>query len=187
MSGSECVLIQAEVATIMLNRFVFRVLVWLALMSPSLAQKQDSDVQTLKQILTELRAIHQDMRVTETTQLRVAELQMQQATVNRATESADAARAKLSGIHLDQKRAADELARSEDRLEKAQNLDERNALSQDIDRRKSDVAALKAIERDSNSNLQAMEQRLQNAEDKLTNIEGELNAAISRLGAKDPK
>jgi chromosome segregation ATPase len=178
---------KTEAATIMSDRFVLLVLSWLVLMSPSLAQKQDTDVETLKKILVELRAIHQDMRVTETTQLLVAELQMQQATVNRATESADGARAKLNGIHLDQKRAADEVARAEDRLEKAQNLDERNALSQDIDRRKSDVAALKAIERDSNSNLQAMEQRLQNAEDKLANIEGELNAAISRLGAKNPK
>ena len=112
---------------------------------------------------------------------------MQQATVIRATESADTAGVKLNGVHLDQKRAADELARAEDHLDKAQNIDDRNALSQEIDRRKSDVAGLKAIERDSNSNLQAMGQRLRNAEDKLANIEGELNAAISRLGANDPK
>lgn len=148
----------------------------------SVAQAPDTDAQTLRQILAELRAIHQDMRVTETTQLLVAELQMQQSVVNRATENADNARTKLNGIRLDQKQVTDELARTEDRLDKAQNADERAALSQDVDRHKSNLAALKNAERDANTILQDMEQRLQNAQDKLASIEEELNAAISRLG-----
>lgn len=165
----------------MVNRLVLRVLFSLALVPASVAQNQDTDAQTLRQILAELRAIHQDMRVTETTQLLVAELQMAEAAVNRANESTDIARGKLNGIHLDQRRAADDLARAEDRLNKTQNPDERNAISQELDRQKLNVAALKASERDSTTTLHEMEQRLQIAQDKLTSIEAELNTAISRL------
>lgn len=146
------------------------------------AQKPDGDSQTLRQILAELRAIHEDMRVTETTQLLVAELEMQQGVVNRAVESADNARSKLDGIHIDQKRLAGELERGEDQMDKASNSDERNAIAQENDRRKANLEALKAIEHQANTDLQDMEQRLQNAQDKLASIEAELNAAIARLG-----
>jgi chromosome segregation ATPase len=166
----------------MVNRLVLLVFFWSALTSLGVAQTQDTEAQTLRQILGELRAIHEDMRVTETTQLLVAELQMQQAAVNRATESTDNARGRLNQLHLDQKRAADDLARVEDQLDKSQILDERNAISQELDRQKSNVAALKNAERDTNTTLLDMEQRLQNAQDKLASIEAELNAAISRLG-----
>ena len=106
------------------------VLFWLAFVPQCVAQNQDTEAQTLRLILAELRAIHEDMRVTETTQLLVAELQMQQAAAIRSTESVDDARAKLNQIHLDQKRTAEDLARAEDQLDKAQNTDERHAISQ---------------------------------------------------------
>jgi len=180
--AAERVLIGSGVANVMVTRFISLVLFTLFLVPTSVAQNRESDALTLRQILAELRAIHQDMRVTETTQLLVAELQMEQAAVNRATESADNARGKLNRIHLDQKRASDDLAHAEVQLDKTQNPDERNAVSQEVDRQKSNIAALKAAERDSNTTLQEMEQRLQNAQDKLASIEAELNAAIARLG-----
>jgi len=110
------------------------------------------------------------MQVTETTKLLVAELEMQQKVVNRATENADNARAKLNDIHRDQRHVADELQQLEDLLDKAA-----------IERHKSNVAALKASERDLSTTLQDMEQRLKTALEKLADIEAELNAAISRL------
>lgn len=166
----------------MVNRLASLALFWLTFVAVSAAQAPDTDAQTLRLILTELRAIHQDMRVTETTQLLVAELQMQQAAVNRATEKADNARTKLNDVRLDQKRVTDDLARAEGQLDKAQSADERTALSQEVDGHKSNLATLKGVEHDTTTILQDMEQRLQNAQDKLASIEDELNAAISRLG-----
>lgn len=148
------------------------------------AQNQDTDSQTLKAILVELRAIHQDMQVTETTQLLVAELQMQQAVVSRATESADSARERLDNMHRNQQQLVSELAHLQDQADKATNADEKSALSRDIDRIKSNNDLLKTAEHDSATNLQDMQQRLRDAQDKLAGIEAELSAAISRLRAR---
>jgi chromosome segregation ATPase len=165
----------------MMKRIAMVAFLSLAVAAASLGQTQDSDSQTLLRILAELRAIHDDMRVTETTQLLVAELETQQGVVNRATENADNARSRLNGNRLDQKLLAADLNHAEDQLEKAASADEREALAQAIDQRKSNLAALKTAERDFSANLQEMEQRLQDAQDKLENIEAELNAAMSRL------
>ena len=154
----------------------------LSMLASSFGQTRDTDSQTLREILLELRAIHDDMRVTETTQILVAELEMQQSAVSRATESVDTARAKLNDIHRDQKQVAGELQQAEDLLDKATNADERDGISAAIERHKSNIAALKTAERDLSSSLQDMERRLQSAQDKLADIESELNAAISRLG-----
>lgn len=166
----------------MLNRVVYVASLWVLVAGASAGQTPDSDSQTLHQILVELRAIHEDMRVNETTQLLVAELEMQQGVVSRATQDADNARTRLNEIHLDQKQVATELDRAEDQLEKAANPDERNAVAQDIERHKSHLATTKTAERDWTATLQDMQQRLQIAQDKLASIESELNSAIARLG-----
>lgn len=146
-------------------------------------QTQDSDSQTLRQILVELRAIHEDMRVTETTQLLVAEFETQQSVVNRATENADSARSRLNENRLGQKQVTADSNRAQEQLDKATNEEERNALAQEIDRDNSNLAMLKTVERDLTTTLQEMEQRLQNAQDRLDTIESDLNAAVSRFSS----
>ena len=105
----------------MMNRVVSVAFFWVLVVGACAAQTRDSDSQTLYQILVELRAIHEDMRVSETTQLLVAELEMQQGVVSHAVQDADNARTKLNEIHLDQKQVAAELDRAEDQREKASN------------------------------------------------------------------
>lgn len=141
----------------MLNRTISIVFFCLAAVAAAGAQGRDADSQTLHEILSELRAIHEDMRVTETTQLLVAELEMQQGVVTRALEGADAARAKVRDIRLDQKRLAAEIEQGEEQKDKATNLDEKNAITQENDRRKANLDNLKSIEREANSALQDME------------------------------
>jgi hypothetical protein len=165
-----------------LKRITLLAVVWLSVSVAGPGQAQETDSQTLHKILAELRAIHEDMRVTETTQLLVAELQMQQGVVNRATEKSDDARMRLSQIHLDQQHAAVDADHAQEQLDKSSSADERNALAQDIERQKSNLAALKTAERDQNQTVLDAEQRLQSAKEKLESIESELSAAISRLG-----
>lgn len=166
----------------MLNRMVSIAMFCVACAGLMPAQNRDADSQTLHEILAELRGIHEDMRVTETTQLLVAELEMQQGVVNRAMEGADTARAKLNDIHVDQKRLASEIEQAEEQRDKTTSADEKNAITQENDRRKGNLETLKTIEHEANTTLQGMEQRLQSAQDKLASIEAELNAALSRLG-----
>jgi chromosome segregation ATPase len=168
----------------MLTRIASIAFCWLFVAAATSGQSQASDSQTLRDILGELRAIHEDLRVSETTQLLIAELQMQQAVVNRATEDTDNARTKLNDIHRDQKQIAAELERAEDQFDKAPSPDQRNAITQDIERHNSNLAGLKRAERDWNTTTQDMQQRLQNAQDKLATIEAELNGVIDRLGPR---
>ena len=152
-----------------------------ALVVPGSAQNRDPNSQTLQEILTELKAIHEDMRVTESTQILVAELEMQQAVVNRATENADAARSRLSDVQRDQKLVANELARAEERLDKSTNEDEKKSLNDEIERHKGNAAALKLEEQRRMTTFQEMEERLKTAQDSLETINRELSATIARL------
>jgi hypothetical protein len=77
-----------------------------ALAVTGFGQDRESDSQTLRQILVEIRGIHEDVRVTESTQILLTELEMQQSVVNRDTEDADNARSKLLDIQRDRKLAA---------------------------------------------------------------------------------
>lgn len=145
------------------------------------AQNQDTDAQTLKAILAELRAIHQDLQVTETTQLLVAELQMQQGVVTRTTETADNARDRLNNVRNARQQLTTNLEHLQDRLDNTTNADEKASLSRQIESLKSNIDSFKNSERDSDAKLQDMQQRLRDAQDKLAGIEAELNAAIGRL------
>src|SRR5579864_5536683 len=113
----------------MLIRSVVAGLICLTVVNAAMGQSRDTDLQTLREILAELRAIHEDMRVTETTQLLVAELEMQQGVVNRATENVDNARSKLNDIHADQKHIETVLENEQEAIDKMANADEKNSLS----------------------------------------------------------
>lgn len=165
----------------MLNRFAWAAFLCVSVSASAYGQAQDSESQLLRNILAELRAIHQDMQVTETTQLLVAELQMQQGVVNRATETADNAREKLNQIHFDQLHTASDMARAQDQFDKSSSAGEKEGLTHEIERAKSNIADLKIAERDQNAAVQDADQRLQAAKDKLEGIEAELSAAISHL------
>lgn len=170
-----------EVQLSMLSRVAFFAFLCSTALAPCFGQSHDTDSQTLRDILSELRAMHQDMRVTETTQLLVAELELQQGVVNRATENADSARGKLNDIHHDQMQLTADLKKTQDLLDRSTDENERKALSADLDQRTANLSELKVVERDATTTLQDMQQRLQNAQDKLAEIESEMSAAISRL------
>lgn len=160
-------------------------LLWFALAATSFAQSRESDSQTMREILAEIRAIHEDMRVTETTQILLTELEMQQSVVNRATQNVDSARAKLLDIQRDEKLVASDLERAEDHLSQATDADERKHDEEDIERHKANLAALKTEEAGRTTTLQQMEQRLQTEQDSLENIQNQLSAIVSRLRPSD--
>jgi hypothetical protein len=162
-------------------RTVFIALFLFALAAPGFGQDRESDSQTMREILAEIRGIHEEVRVTETTQILLTELEMQQSVVNRETQNVDSARSKLLDIQRDQKRVAGELELAEDRLSQASDSDKQKAISDEIERHKANIAALKIEESGRETTLQQMEQRLQTEQDSLENIEKELNAIIARL------
>jgi chromosome segregation ATPase len=164
------------------NRVVTVALLWLFVCVMCTGQGPESDLQTLREILVELRAIHEDMRASEATELLVAELQIQQGAVNRATEGTYNAQAKIKRINQDQEHADADLDRLEKAQENATDPDLRNGIAQEIERLKSSLTALKKSERDWNTTLLDREQRLQNAQDRLADIQSQLDSALARLG-----
>ena len=67
----------------------------------ALGQSQDSE--TLQAILTEMRGMHNDVRLSQTTQILLAELVLQQAQVNRAMQKRDDAKTKVSQLQDNEK------------------------------------------------------------------------------------
>jgi hypothetical protein len=162
-------------------RTAFIALFLFAIAAAGFGQDRPSDSQTMKEILAEIRAIHEEVKVTESTQILLTELEMQQGVVNQGTQNADGARSKLLEIQRDQKLEATELERAEDRLSQATDADEKKHFADEIERRKGNIAALKIEETNRATTLEQMEQRLQSEQDSLENIEKELNAIIARL------
>ncbi len=154
---------------------------WFAIAATGFGQNPASDSQTMREILSEIRGIQEDMRVTQTTQILLTEFEMQQSVVNRATENVDSARTKLLEVQRDQKLVTSDLQRAEDRLSQASDAEERKHIAEEIERHKSNIAASTVEERGRTATLQQMEQRLQTAQDSLEQIESELNAIIARL------
>jgi transcription initiation factor TFIIIB Brf1 subunit/transcription initiation factor TFIIB len=100
-------------------RKVFIAVFMSALAVAGFGQDRESDSQTLREILSEVRGIHEEVRVTETTQILLTELEMQQSVVNRATENVDSARSKLLDVQRGQKLVVSGLEHAEDQLNQA--------------------------------------------------------------------
>ncbi len=150
---------------------------------PSPAQNRQTDSQTLQEIFGELKAIHEDMRATESTQILIAEFEMQQGVVNRATENLYQARERLSDVQRDLKMAGTDLAMAQNHLDQISNPDERKHITDDYDRLKMNMTTLKEEEQRRAMTQQDMQQRLKAAEDRLDDIESELNAVVARFGS----
>jgi hypothetical protein len=82
----------------------------LGLSTPALSQASQPDSQTLREILSELRAMHNDVRLTAVSQILLTELQTQQTVVNQAMERASNARLQLSNLQADEKLVSADLA-----------------------------------------------------------------------------
>jgi hypothetical protein len=162
-------------------RTVFIASVLFALATTGFGQDRESDSQTLREILTEIRGIHEDVRVSESTQILLTELEMQQSVVNRATENVDSARSKLQDVQRDQQLEASEVEHDEDHLSQASDPDEKKHFTEEIERHKANVAALKIEEGNRATTLEQLEQRLQNEQDSLASTEKELHSIITRL------
>lgn len=102
----------------------------LSVTMPAFPQASQSESQTLQAILSELRGIHTDVRLTTISQILLTELQTQQTAVNTATERVSRARLELSNLQADEKRASVDLARSQETLSEATDPDQTKRLLQ---------------------------------------------------------
>jgi chromosome segregation ATPase len=147
----------------------------------SQAQTTRSDSQTLEAILSEIRAIHEDVKVTQSTQILLTELEVQQTVVNRAQQRLDEAQAVFRDLRAGRQHAAEDLARASDKLDQTTDLQQKKQLQEEIDDSKTRIADMQRDEQERSDAIPALQQRLRDAQDALDNIQNQLDAIVKRL------
>ena len=165
----------------MQNRTMLLALLMVALSTTGFAQPNGSDASTIAAILAELRSIHEDLRASQSMQILLAELQLEQGAVNRASDRVDEARSRLIQVQAGLKGMSAHLSDAQDHLDNVLDPAEQKRWKDDVDRTQVTVAAMKAEEQARSSALDDLQAKLHNAEDDLNKTQEELNALIQRL------
>ncbi len=157
----------------------------LATSSIATAQGKETDAQALQAILSEIRGMHSEMRIqearAETMQVLLFELQVQQTSLNRATQRADDARNKVSDIQDAQRHVAADLLRSEDQLKNTKDDMEKKHIEAEIEREKTELDSIKLMEQDRLTTQQQTNAQMQRAQTTLDTIQGELDQFMQTL------
>src|ERR1700757_538886 len=105
-------------------RRAFSMIVLLGISAYSRGQAVSSDTQTLQALLSEVRALRQELRVSlnrsQSMQILLVRFQMQEGAITRASDRLNDARKKLSAARVHQNEMAREAKRLEDALSTAE-------------------------------------------------------------------
>jgi DNA repair exonuclease SbcCD ATPase subunit len=161
---------------------------FVAISTSGFGQAASSDSQTLQALLSEVRALRQDLRVslnrTQASQILLARLQLQEGAVARATDHLNEIRQKLLETRVHQRELSNELKRTEEAMNTANNASENPQVLQDrIKHIKSDLEIEgNTAQQQQTIQIQA-EQQLRDEQDKLSAIEGQLDELIRTTGS----
>jgi len=150
------------------------------LVSPGLSQTSKPDSQTQQQILDELRAIHRDLRASTTFQLLLAELQITQTSLDRATQRRDTLKGQVTQLQADRTSAQVEVARFEAGMEKVTNPDQQ--FVERLEELKDGLRKVTAQEAATSEQLQDAESRLRAAQAERENVQAQLSDLVKKLG-----
>jgi uncharacterized phage infection (PIP) family protein YhgE len=160
------------------------VLVGMLGVAPCVAQGSaagQTEAQTLQSILAELRGMHNDMRLSQTMQILLAEMQLQQNVVTRAQQKRDDVKANLEQVQNQQKNSAAQIVQFGDRADAALDPAQKKQMAEVADNLKSQLANLKTMEQQRSNDLADAESRLSKEQDALSNIQDQLNAVVKKL------
>ena len=171
-----------------MRRAFFCMIALLAISACAFGQAASSDTQTLQALLSEVRALRQDLRVslnrTQGIQILLARLQLQEGAVTRASDHLNDARQKLFETHVRQRELSSELKRTEEALKTADNpADNPQDLQDRIKHIKSDLELQGNIAQQQQTTETQAEQQLRDEQDKLSVIEGQLDELIRTMGS----
>ena len=166
-------------------KLLFYVAIVFAMPGVCVGQAAPPPEQSLQAILSELRAIHADMRVetarTQSMELLLAELQVQAATVARAGQRVDAARSKTNEAQEGIQHTLGDITRVEEAQKTAATEADKDRLASEMDRLKGGLSFVKKLEQDRLLGQQEAESSLRKAQDAYDAIEDQLSALIKAL------
>lgn len=141
-----------------------------------------SDSRTLEALLSEVRTLRQDLRVslnrTQAMQILLVRFQMQETAVARASERTNEARQKLLDTHVHQKELTADLKRVQDSLDSAQNPQQQADFQDRLKQIKSGIEITGNIAQQQQAEETQAEQHLRDEQDKLGALEGQLDELI---------
>jgi hypothetical protein len=161
-----------------MNRIPALALLALLSATPLFGQTSQSDSQTLQQILVEIRGMHNDVRLGQTTQILLAEYQVQQGVVTRATQRRDDLRTKLTQIQSTMKMFDTQIAQDDENAGKLLNPAQNKHIA---DMAKSTMISMKKQEQDTTNDLQDAENALAKEQSTLTDIKDQLDDIVKKL------
>jgi hypothetical protein len=155
----------------------------LALLSalPLFGQTNQSDSQTLQQILVEIRGMHDDVRLGQTTQILLTEYQVQQGAVTRAAQHRDDLRARLTQIQSTLKMYDTQISQNDENADKTIDPTQKKQLADSADRFKSMMGSMKKQEQDTTNDLQDAENALAKEQSTLRSIQSRLDDVVRQL------
>ncbi len=150
-----------------------------------------SDVQTLQALLSEVRALRQDLRASlsraQSMQILLARFQIQEGVSTRASDRLTEARQKLSDTQIHQRDLTLELKRLEDELNSAENPQQQADLQDRMKHVKSDLELSGSIAQQQQAAETQADQQFRDEQNKLNTIESQLDDIIrsaDRTGEK---
>jgi chromosome segregation ATPase len=144
------------------------------------AQPAMTDSQTLQAILVEMRGLHNDVRLSQTTQILLTELEIQQTSVNRTMQKRDDMRNRLQQMQANEKNMTQQLARYDDPSTITDPQQKKNMAAM-IENIKSNMPAIKSQIQDNTNDLQDAENALRKEQDILAGIQDQLNAVVKKM------
>lgn len=170
-----------------MRRAFWFILLAFGLPAATLGQAASSDSQTLQALLTEIRDLRQDLRISlakmQNAQILLFRLQSQQSAVSSASERLDDVRSTLAGAQEHRKSLTDNIKRLEDTLSAEDNLAQQKILRDRISTDKSDLETTVDIEQRTQASEIESEQQLRTEQDKLNALETRLDELIRSMGS----
>jgi hypothetical protein len=140
-----------------------------------------TDSQTLQAILVEMRGIHNDVRLSQTTQILLTEMEVQRGVVDKATEKRDNARGRVTQLQTQQKTGAAQIPRLEESAKATIDPVQQKRIADQIDNMKTTMELFKNQEPDAENALTDAENALRKDQETLSGIQGELDAVVKQL------
>jgi valyl-tRNA synthetase len=168
-----------------MRRASFLILLVFVMPAATFGQAASSDSQTLQALLTEVRALRQDLLVSlarvQSAQILLSRLQIQEVALTRASQHLDETRSKLAEVQVVQKSEAAEIKRFEDATSAGENAEQSKDLQEEINRAKSDLEASTNLEQQRQAAQNEAEQQLQTEQNKLNTLEAQLDELVRSL------
>jgi hypothetical protein len=140
-----------------------------------------SDAQVLQAILVEMRGLHNDVRLGQTTQILLTELEVQRGVVDKALEKRDNARSRVSQMQVQEKNFAAQIPRLEESAKATLDPVQQKRIEDQIDNMNANMENFKLAEPDAASALADAENALRKEQETLGGIQEQLDEVVKKL------